>query len=134
MSHLTDLKGSCPSPLQSRWGWHEIHAEDGSKVWKPQGRQIGWVDSADVYLDPNGAFMVAQSIGNTQGVPLSVGQRTLWKRLTEKGLIASSDPNVSTKRMLIGGVRRRILHIKADALGVENIEVQGFFGAQFAHF
>lgn len=134
MAHITDMKGACPSPQPNRWGWQELHAEDGSKAWKPQGKQIGWVEATDVYLDPNGAFMVAQSIGNTQGVPLSVGQRTLWKRLAEKGFISSNDPNVSTKRMLIGGVRRRILHIKADALGVENIEVPGFLGAQFAQF
>src|SRR5262249_24349042 len=84
-----------------------------------QGKRIGWVDGTDLYLQPDAAFAEAQGLARDQGEALPVAPRTLWKRLREKGALASWDEKRMRnpgRRTLEGRKDRDVLHLPADAL------------------
>jgi hypothetical protein len=86
--------------------------------WRPQGDRIGWIEDEDLYLEPDAAFAAAQRQGQFSGDSLSVTERTLRKRLHERGLLLSvedSRPTLAVRRTL-GGRRQRVLHLSVDFL------------------
>jgi hypothetical protein len=98
------------------WGWRETG--DG---WEPLGRRIGWIDCTNLYLEPEAAYAEAQELARHQGDGLPVTPRTLWRRMGERGLLASRDEARQryTVRRSLGGVERRdVLHLCADALSM----------------
>ena len=104
------------------WGWRlEKWGDESKKV--PRGDCIGWVDTDthDVYLLPAQSYAVAQALGSAIGDPFTVSARTLHKRLDERGLLKSVDPNreVLTVRVTCDGVRRDFLHLPMRALHVD---------------
>ena len=64
------------------------------------------------------AFTVAQRLGQEGGEPLTVGSKTLHKRLHERGLLASVDDTRQklTVRRTLQGSRRDVLHFKATTI------------------
>ncbi|MDG2214610.1 MAG: hypothetical protein P8M70_12325, partial [Verrucomicrobiota bacterium] len=103
------------------WGWRGKATEEGDdekKAWNPLGSKIGWVENDDLYLEPDSAYAVVQKMARDQGTSLPVAQRTLWKRLDEKSLIASKDAKRSRLgiRMVLSGEQRTVLHLKTSAL------------------
>lgn len=114
-AHLAAVSGELPeSP--AAWGWE--HARD---EWRPKGARVGWIQCDSVFLDPDASFKVAQEIASdTSG--LSVTPETLRKRLSENGLLISTDQvrQTLTIRKVLEGRRREVLHISAEALGADS--------------
>lgn len=66
-----------------------------------------------VFLEPGAAFAAAQDMARRQGTALTIGQRALWKRLSEKGLLASRDTarNRNVTRATINKNRVEVVHL-----------------------
>ena len=84
--------------------------------WHRLGAQIGWLDGNDLYLEPDSAYAVAQRLARDQGHSLPVNKNTMWKRLKEKGLLASFKEGKNLTRVSIGSKRRYAIHVLADTL------------------
>ena len=123
-AHVADAEtGKVPEDAY-RWGWRE-HAvgtgEFAHREWRAEGKQVGWCDGENILLDPDAAYATAQGLAREQGTSLSVSQQTLWKRLAEKGVLASRDVSRGRNkvRWQIVGHRRSVIHINAAALAME---------------
>jgi Bifunctional DNA primase/polymerase, N-terminal/Primase C terminal 1 (PriCT-1) len=123
-AHLAASDGAAPANPEG-WGWRKEYTATGP-TWRPQGRRIGWMDGKDekdslcnIYLQPEAAFAAAQELGEEQGEVLPVTPTTLWKRLRERGLLASWDQRRqrnTTRRTLEGGKQREVLHLLSTTL------------------
>jgi hypothetical protein len=116
-AHVTTTMGGEPdSPLA--WGWRKTSAGG----WEPQGLLVGWLDGAELYLEPVAAYAQAQRLAGEQGESLVVSERTLRRRLHEAKLLSSTgtrgDRVHFTTRKVLGGVRREVLHVSALALSL----------------
>jgi hypothetical protein len=77
------------------------------------------VEADNLYLEPEAAFAEAQRLAGEQGESLPLAPRTLFRRLKERGLLASWDERRqrNTVRRTLEGVKdREILHLRADTL------------------
>src|SRR5262249_53104986 len=103
-AHLASPDGSLPADKPERWGWQR----NSAGYWEANGKRIGWVDSDAVFLEPEAAFADVQRLAGEQGENLSVGTRTLWRRMKEKGVLASWDEKRQrhTVRLTLEGARR----------------------------
>ena len=111
--HVATTHGDAPSDYAPALGWRYRRFGLEGGAWDPQGRLVGWLDGINLYLDPETAYAEAQSLANTEGQPLLVSAKELWKRLDEAGLLVSKDPDHQTTRMTICEMRRRVLHLDA---------------------
>lgn len=118
-AHLADATRGDAPPNDSRWGWRD-HVACGAR--------IGWTDDADLFLEAEAAYSTAQRLARDQGSSISIGPRTLWRRLGERGLLASTDGTRHTTVRLVCGARRRVLHLPASLLFPQNGD-NGVFGA-----
>ena len=86
--------------------------------WQARGERIGWVDGEDLYLEPEAAYAATQKQGRDSGEPLTVAGRTLRKRLSERGLLVSTDHKrgTSTVRRTLESSRKDVLHTFKDFL------------------
>jgi hypothetical protein len=117
-AHLAGPAGAEPAEQPGCWGWRR----DAAGHWQPLGKRIGWVDGEQVYLEPEAAYAETQELARHQGDALAVSPRTLWRRLKERGLLASSDAKRerNTIRRLLGGVKdREVIHLHAPVLSAE---------------
>jgi hypothetical protein len=117
-AHLADAKKDEKPENPGRWGWRY-----GLEEWRPRGKKIGWLaDDGSLLLEPGSAFAMAQRTAREQGIALLVNQRTMWKRMHEKGLLASRDAARSrnTTRATIDGNRRTVIHLVPGALLPDN--------------
>jgi hypothetical protein len=114
--HVAGPDGDAPI-APAAWGWRREDARDGP-IWRPQGRRIGWIDGADLFLEPEAAYAEAQDLARVQGDGLPVSAQTLRKRLKEKGLLVTTDEHRQklTVRKTFQGSRRDVLHLSADCL------------------
>ena len=113
-AHLADARTDEKPENPGRWGWRY-----GLDEWRPRGKRIGWLaGDGSLLLEPGVAFAVAQRMARDQGIALLVNQRTLWKRLHEKGLLASRDSRGgrNTTRATIDGNRKTVIHLIPGAL------------------
>jgi hypothetical protein len=117
---LASGRAHCAAPDGGRpdspdaWGWRAT--DDG---WEPLGRRVGWIDGVDVYLEPEAAYAEAHEMARHQGDGLPVAPRTLWRRLRERGLLATWEGarQRNTVRRTLGGVEARdVLHLRSDAI------------------
>lgn len=110
-AHVADAKNNdMPEENPTLWGWER---ENGG-TYKPKGTLIGWIDGNDLLLEPETAYAVAQEMARKQNTSLPVTQRTLWKRMQQKGILVSCEDGRSTVRRYIGRIRRRVIHISKD--------------------
>jgi hypothetical protein len=120
-AHVAGPDGAEPEN-PSAWGWRCVTIGTGyseREEWQAQGRRVGWLEGPDLYLLPNAAFAEAQALAAQQGEALPVSARTLWRRLRERGLLASWDEvrqRYTVRRRLQGHDRREVLHLRQDAL------------------
>ena len=123
-AHAAEPEGMEPA-APAAWGWrgqeYTFKGSDGPETalrWQPQGRRIGWIDGADLYLEPEASYAAAQEMARDQGDGLPVSPRTLHRRLKERGLLATWDEvrQRNTVRRTLEGVKREVLHLRADAL------------------
>lgn len=102
------------------WGWesYEVHSEAGSELnYRPKGKRIGWVDDMNLYLEPSATYAELQSFARDQGDSLPVTERTLWKRLIERGVIDAPEKGHATvKRSCPGSGRIRVLNVQLSHL------------------
>jgi hypothetical protein len=110
----------CTAPEEPAvWGWRSKEIGTGEwnrEQWESKGNCVGWVRDDDLYLDGDSAYLAAQAMAG--GEALTVGTRTLWKRMKEQGLLASVDEarQQNQVRVWLGGVRRLVVHLKAETL------------------
>ena len=119
-AHVAGPEGEKPENADA-WGWRGANVGSGDferTEWKPQGERVGWVEDENLYLEPDAAYAAVQKQGRVSGDSLSVTERTLRKRLHERGLLLSVEDNRPTLavRRTLGGRRRRVLHLSADFL------------------
>lgn len=111
--HLCSMTGGQPLNAR-RWGWKEISLGDKVEL-RAGGDQVGWVDGANVYLEPDAAYTAVQRFA-TDGHRLAVDPVTLRKRLFEAGFLASVDERGGATRHLVRrvvqGRRQAVLHIR----------------------
>ena len=111
-AHVAGPEGGTPEK-PSAWGWRAEAMRDDS-TWRAQGRRVGWVDGADLYLEPEASHAAAQEMAREQGDGLPVSPRTLHRRLKERGLLVSWDERRqrnTVRRMLEGVGDREVLHL-----------------------
>jgi hypothetical protein len=124
-AHVASPKGTEPDNPEA-WGWRSTpqaspdeHYAGKANRWTAQGRRIGWLDDGALYLQPDAAFAEAQEMARHQGEALPVAPRTLWRRMRERGLLASWDSarQRNTIRRTLEGVKdREVVHVLAEAL------------------
>ena len=147
-AHLVTLSGERPAWAE-RWGWRvseqtiwdrEAGCLREKRGWAiaPGSRPIGWVVSEDeVYLQADNAYAAAQHLASEKRESLSVGEKTLWKRLHDAGMLASVD-STDHKHLIrrkIGGHRQYVVHLHArflDAMGPGKAGTLGDRGARMA--
>ena len=81
---------------------------------------------AEIYLDPTGAHRAAQQVGQSSGDALLVGERTLGRRLRERGLLRSTEPErhrLTVRRALAGQAQRAVWHMSRAFLSGGMAEV-----------
>jgi hypothetical protein len=113
-AHLADATTDEKPENPGRWGLRY-----GLDEWRPRGKRIGWLAAdGSVLLVPGVAFAVAQRTARDQGIALLVNKNTLWKRMAEKGLLASRDSRGgrNTTRATIDGNRMTVGHLIPGAL------------------
>lgn len=108
-AHLADPSGTQPYDPEA-WGWR---SEIGQLDYHSKGERIGWVTGADVYLDPDTSFAVVQRFAKDQGDAFPITAQTLYKRLKERGILASTDTAKETLkiRRVIEGKSTLVLHL-----------------------
>ncbi len=109
-AHLADAKTGEEPDDAERWGWRSN--VEGELL--PRGKRIGWVkEDGSVLLEPGAAFAAAQDVARRQGSSLPINKRTLWKRMAEKGLLASRDDarGRNTTRTTINKNRIEVVHL-----------------------
>lgn len=115
-AHIGSTDGERPEENAGALGWRKTDSE--YEDWRPQGDRIGWVDGEDLYLEPAASFRVVQSQAQG-GEALAVSERTLRKRLKEKGFLLSTDKKrqTLTVRRTIEGVKDHgVLHLRLSSL------------------
>jgi hypothetical protein len=108
--HLADASGAEPDHPES-WGWRLRRVGTGDferEEWQPQGERIGWLNGAEILLDPDGSHAAVQKLAVQQGEALCLSVPTLGKRLQERGLLVESDPKHRTVRRQLQGRRLRV--------------------------
>ncbi len=105
------------------WGWRRATVGTGDherEEWRPPGERVGWVEEDNLYLLPEAAYAAVQKQGRDSGEPLTVTERTLRKRLHERGLLLSVEDSRLTLavRRTLEGRRRGVLHLSADFLSL----------------
>lgn len=124
-AHLASARDEgCPCDDGARaWGWDVVyagHGEDETRTARPHGRRIGWIREAlggwDVYLSPGPAYRVAQEYASRQGWAVAIGERTLWRRLADAGLLAASDDGRHTRTVRVGSRTEKVLHLRPGSL------------------
>jgi hypothetical protein len=111
-----------PPDSPAAWGWRSAPGGPGAREeWRPEGKRVGWVAGADLYLEPDASYAEAQELARQAGEALAVTATTLWRRLGDRNLLASRDEarKRRTVRRTLGGRRREVLHLPASALELE---------------
>ncbi|HYE35387.1 cell wall-binding protein [Methylocaldum sp.] len=113
--HFSDyLSQGAPPEHPSFWGWRIIpSADEGApSIEKPQGERIGWVDPVRVCLDGHAAFAAVQEMAKATGENLAITERSLWRRMYERGLLLDVQKEAGKVRLspkrVIAGVSRRV--------------------------
>lgn len=119
-AHIADREGTAPEN-EVAWGWRRATVGNGADMrdeWRPQGRRVGWIDGEHLYLQPDAAFAAAQEMGNSTGDALCVTPQTLWKRLHNRKLLASTEPQRRTLkiRRTIEGRSAHVIHLQTTQL------------------
>lgn len=98
--------------------------------WPPAGwRKIGWTNGEELLLDPHTAYALVQEQARRAGHPLPVGERTLWKRLAERGLLRRDGVHLTAVRV-VERMRRRVLVMPLRAVIPEPEPLQPLGPAQ----
>jgi hypothetical protein len=119
-AHVADPNGTTPFPF-APWGWRHVRIGAGENEradWQEKGTRIGWVDGDDLYLDLEAALTATQRVGQATGSGVSLGAKTLAKRLHQRGYLRSIDSERDRLhvRRTLQGARRSVLHLSASSV------------------
>ncbi len=117
-AHIASTSGHAPSEKSDAWGWH-WRGSGFSSSEVSSGERVGWVDGEDLYLEPEASYAAAQRMARDMGDAISVSPQTLRRRLRDRGILRSVEPNRQelTVRLTLEGMRRRVLHLHVEDLG-----------------
>jgi hypothetical protein len=133
-AHVADPAGGPPENRPEAWGW-EVRTswekrqesttdddrgddlEERTTKW-PKGDRIGWLVGGQLYLIPGAALASAQRVARNTGQHLPLTDRTLGKRLHQRGLLASRDENRGKYTVRLNAQRARpdVLHLSAESV------------------
>jgi recombinase/resolvase-like protein len=114
--HFANRQGFEADCNPEAWGWQRRSGEGPTPNWLALGKQLGWIEDDDLYVDPEAAFAEAQRLGEEQGERLTVSQNQLHRRLKERGLLASCEVGRATTRQKLQGRERAVLHLRTATL------------------
>jgi hypothetical protein len=81
----------------------------------PTARRIGWESTEGVFLIPAEAYSVVQELAAGTGEALGVGEATLWRRFSDRHLLASTEQDqrgsLKVRRTFDGGRRHGFIHL-----------------------
>ncbi len=125
-AHVAQRNGNRPDNCRA-WGWRSDW-RDGLDRWEPRGMRVGWLDGADLYLDPEASFKAAQGAAS-DGAAIAVSLSTLRRRLSEAHKLKSTGAAIGretlTIRKNIEGRRLEVLHLAADAIAADDeVEIE----------
>jgi hypothetical protein len=121
-AHISSRDNSSPfSSTAHYWGWKTIEDSFEGKRLQPQGDRIGWLLDDFICLDPDAAFATVQRLASEQHQPFEVTQRTLWRRLRDKGLLVVNQENAKnesrhTVKRSIAGKKQNVIQLGLTAL------------------
>jgi hypothetical protein len=74
---------------------------------------VGWLEDDHVYLEPDAAYAAVQRLGAEVGDRIALTPQTLRRRLKERGVLVSTEPQrrMLTVRRTLEGHRRDVLHL-----------------------
>ncbi len=119
-AHVAGMDGDKPVNPE-RWGWRAMIVGSGAYeqiTWEPKGDRIGWVDGDDLFLQPDAAYNIAKRLGGESGDSISIGSKTLNKRLKERKLLVTTDEvreRITVRKMIVGN-RSEVLHLHTECL------------------
>lgn len=112
-------------------GWHRVtvpttvttddgSTEEGTKdVWQrknPTSKQLGWIYGDGVYLLPAPTVGVAAGLADEAGEPLHLTDRTLGKRLADRGLLLKRSEDRYTVKLPVNGGQVRVWHLSLNSV------------------
>lgn len=135
-TYLAAPDGGAPKQAEA-YGWqHHVIGigEYMREEWRPRGEKVGWVEKENIYLEPEMVFAIVQGLSRAQNDTIPVTQRTLFKRMKEKGYLASTDAKrgTNTIRRVLEGSEHQVLHLSKDLLvGQGTVGNVGFVADEF---
>jgi len=83
----------------------------------PRGRQVGWKDYDNLYIDPDASLAVVNLFARELAVPeIPFPKKTLGKRLMDRGLIRNHGKDRNTLKCNVEGVRREVFNLRTYEL------------------
>jgi hypothetical protein len=131
-AYVADRLGDAPDEACA-WGWRSETVGVGDKAetrLRPQGKQLGWLDNEDLYLDPDASYAEVQRLAEEHGDRIPLSSRQLQKRLKERGLLVSMEKGKNVTRRTLQGRERCVLHLRAGSLTPQKQGEQGERGAK----
>ncbi len=106
-----DDEGSVQPIDPDKHGWHINKEETGRAYYQPKGDCIGWVgEEGQIYLQGDATYKVVQTFARSQGSNIAMSNNILYKRMKEKGILASYETDKTTKRVMIHGRREIVVN------------------------
>lgn len=79
----------------------------------PRGRQIGWKSFDNLYIDPAASLALVNRHARVLGVDaIPFAKKAFGKRLSERGLLQSSDKDRNTLKRRIDGAQCEVFHMR----------------------
>ena len=103
-AHLADEHDGCPIPDDAarRWGWELVPSTgQAPPTWRARGERIGWVEDDDVYLDTTVLLAAVETHLRRTDQTLGVSAATLHKRLSERGVLRSTETRGGKRHLAI---------------------------------
>jgi hypothetical protein len=112
-AHVLNAKEEVQEPSENPelWGWQKTTPQDS--YYKPGGDMIGWIGEVDLYLHPGSAYNIAKRMAREQGKTLPE-DKTLWKRINQRGISLNCDKGRNQSRATIRGHRQRVVQVSAS--------------------
>ncbi len=118
-AHINAIDGKAPMQA-ALWGWSTCTDFGAERAYQWQGALIGWIDGQNLYLKPDETYKVIAEYNSSQRSAALPGEKTLWKRLKDKGIICNADQGKSTRKILLpDGKRIRVINLLAPYVYTE---------------
>ncbi len=101
------------------WGWQRT--SEGFDERRPQGLRVGWLEGDDLYLEPSASLHVARRMAEGGADTFAITPHALHKAMAEAGALRGRDPKHLAVRRQLGGVQRRVLHVRRAFLAGEEV-------------